>query len=362
MAGSIHDKTIARSNDSDCPPFDDQKYLLGSLCAKRHEWGCTGKSLRIPRGNKARPCVACETEIKQQRYLKKKSEKRILNRVILPVTIFHESGLTSFDFQSFSLETHIRKPINLDHSIFASEKVCKHGHFWIDSAHSLRYNSSPNNCYVCGNQRQIKEINSGKAAAKSAALYVKNKEKHNRVIMRNYYRNHEAKKQLGRDNDSRIRALVASGELALTYEGNECKKCKTTQKYTLKSNCVQCAKNRSLKRSRLTKYLNHSAPYSEDEELVHRGKFQDKCAYCGKNVDTKALRSWAWDHFLPAIHGGTNGLSNFVFACTYCNASKCSKDPWEWYQKESFFSLKRWKLILKILGKTQKNYLELPLF
>ena len=47
-----------------CPPFDVTKNVLGKLCKRGHEWGCTGQTLlRLPNLS----CRTCENESKRER-------------------------------------------------------------------------------------------------------------------------------------------------------------------------------------------------------------------------------------------------------------------------------------------------------
>src|SRR3954469_17634528 len=49
-------KTVATA---DSPPFDTEKYYLGKICKRGHQWGESGQSLRY-KGD--RGCLACVRE------------------------------------------------------------------------------------------------------------------------------------------------------------------------------------------------------------------------------------------------------------------------------------------------------------
>ena len=49
------------------------------------------------------------------------------------------------------------------------------------------------------------------------------------------------------------------------------------------------------------------------------------CQYCGKNASDGEA-----DHVLPLSRGGTDAMTNLVWACETCNRSKGSKPPREW--------------------------------
>jgi 5-methylcytosine-specific restriction endonuclease McrA len=83
--------------------------------------------------------------------------------------------------------------------------------------------------------------------------------------------------------------------------------------------------------------------------------FDGNCCYCG-SADRIVV-----DHFIPRSKGGPHVLTNLVPACHRCNTSKRDHDPTEWYQSQSFYSLKRWRLILKVLGKKDATLNQLTL-
>ena len=64
---------------------------------------------------------------------------------------------------------------------------------------------------------------------------------------------------------------------------------------------------------------------------------------------------------MNSLDGGSHVLSNLVPACATCNGSKGDRDPYVWFSEQPFFSQKRWKRLLKLVGKTQENYNQIPL-
>jgi len=89
------------------------------------------------------------------------------------------------------------------------------------------------------------------------------------------------------------------------------------------------------------------------KDLRHRyAQFGDCCAYCG---DKQKIDELHMDHFLPLSKGGTHVLSNLVPACKRCNLSKHNHHPEDWFKRQDFFSLKRWRIILRILDKKNKT-------
>ncbi len=68
------------------------------------------------------------------------------------------------------------------------------------------------------------------------------------------------------------------------------------------------------------------------------------CAYCG--VHTSALTQ---DHVIPLSKGGDHSAHNIVPACRTCNTRKATKDIWDWYEEQPFFSEERKQKILEYI-------------
>lgn len=100
----------------------------------------------------------------------------------------------------------------------------------------------------------------------------------------------------------------------------------------------------------------HQAGYQPEQITALKAKFNSCCAYCGKVTSTEL------DHFIPVVKGGSDCLSNYIPICRRCNSSKSGSDPMEWYKQQPFYSEERWRKILRVLGKTESNYNQLPLF
>lgn len=106
---------------------------------------------------------------------------------------------------------------------------------------------------------------------------------------------------------------------------------------------------------RARKRSNHAFKYTP-EQLRHRyNEFGSSCAYCGCSLRLVP------DHFIPIAKGGGDCLGNIVPSCISCNASKNDSDPADWYKSKPFYTDKKWRRILRILGKTEANYNQLPL-
>lgn len=83
--------------------------------------------------------------------------------------------------------------------------------------------------------------------------------------------------------------------------------------------------------------------------------FGNTCCYCGS--DDRIVV----DHFIPRAKGGPHTIGNLLPACHRCNTSKRDHDPESWYKAQSFYSLTRWRLILKVLDKKSNAVGQLPL-
>lgn len=104
------------------------------------------------------------------------------------------------------------------------------------------------------------------------------------------------------------------------------------------------------------KRLNHHFKYTLQEVNIRLKDFDFSCAYCDSTGDLTL------DHFIPISKGGSDCIGNLVPACRRCNSSKSARDVHEWYEEQVFYSKRRWKRILKALGKTEANYLQISLF
>jgi 5-methylcytosine-specific restriction endonuclease McrA len=86
-----------------------------------------------------------------------------------------------------------------------------------------------------------------------------------------------------------------------------------------------------------------------------RRLFDDCCAYCGTNCDTE------FDHFYPVAKGGPHVLSNLLPACKRCNSSKQDSDPEQWCRRQSWFTEKKWRELLAVMGKKPARVAQLSL-
>jgi 5-methylcytosine-specific restriction endonuclease McrA len=84
-------------------------------------------------------------------------------------------------------------------------------------------------------------------------------------------------------------------------------------------------------------------PYTA-QDLGDRLKlFGGKCAYCQQLLDSAGEPHW--DHVVPILRNGVDGLSNLVPSCKHCNCRKWAHDAYAWYSRQPFFSREQWQLI-----------------
>lgn len=86
--------------------------------------------------------------------------------------------------------------------------------------------------------------------------------------------------------------------------------------------------------------IQNGGSFSADEWIDVCIKFDDKCAYCGKETKLTA------DHIIPVSKGGSSNINNIIPCCQSCNSSKHNSDLGDWYPKQPFFSQERYNKII----------------
>ena len=73
--------------------------------------------------------------------------------------------------------------------------------------------------------------------------------------------------------------------------------------------------------------MYHNAPGAHTAAQIEAMKAQQegRCFYCDRRSEFMEV-----DHFVPLSRGGSNWISNIVWACRNCNRRKTNKLPWEW--------------------------------
>jgi hypothetical protein len=296
--------------------FDKGKLFIGSLCKRGHDWNLSGGSLRTI---KKRACVECG-RITAKKWVKDNPEK-------------HQELKKKYADKYNNLET---------------TKESKKRHY---QANAQRYKESHHLQYIAN-----KEAHS----AKSKEYYEKNKDK-----ILEYYKEYRAENRdrlLQVSKDYHAKNREASLRQNKEYRDANKEIISERRKIYRQSIRARFIKRASENRRRSRRDNNRSVAYSTEELKIHLDKFGQECCYCGMNLDMELRKSWCLDHFIPIASGGSDCLNNLVPSCHYCNSSKQDRDPWDWYQKHPQFKKSRWVKLLKLIGKTQSTYNQMPLF
>lgn len=126
-----------------------------------------------------------------------------------------------------------------------------------------------------------------------------------------------------------------------------------SQKYRQTTRARKLEKVRQWRRVTVKKRLEATFTLQQWEEC--KDHFNNCCAYCGKK---KKLEQ---DHFIAITNNGEYTKNNIVPACRSCNASKSNNNFFKWYPKQSCYSEKREKTILRYLNYSKNNEQQLTL-
>lgn len=371
------------------------RFYLGVLCQKGHEYGDTGKSIRYREADK---CVDCQT--KKKPYLEVSPRDIILVKQQLgyvPEFMLSLLDPTKYALGSLchrghevvrgqSLKTVARgRDINGGRCVECAREIrlgisqsrildktpiskrlhlgtlCRRKHDHEGTGRSLRYNST-NWCVECAKKSYFEnqEENIAKAAERRAEKGEEIRYKCREYRLKNIDRCKEYDRfRYKRDREKRI-ALVLKKYHADPIAGRQrvreqyYKHREKRRAYWKSAKGIQATiRSRVSRKTRLNSI--HSSPYHDQDLQARKKCFDDRCAYCDRS------EKLTLDHFLPISLGGADSLGNIIFCCSFCNSSKNNRDPMEWYKEQPFFSAKRWQKILKVLGKTQANYNQIPL-
>lgn len=290
--------------------FDPEKHYLGTLCCRGRAVPGTSASPRNKSRNacvfcerfNARPDLVAEARRRQQQQEKDRQELAVLYH---GVTVC----LSGFEPFMFRKERH------------TLGDICKRGHEFAETGLSARVEGKCVFCRRLIGSRHMVSVYHKKL--KHDPIY----QEANRENLKRYYRSHP---------DYRDRCKAKSLAHSRTPEG-------------------RIARKRNAARRKAILKSVHGVKVSVAEIKQHFSLFGNACAYCG-NPERLSL-----DHFIAIAAGGSNCLGNFVPACVSCNASKQDSDPRDWYKRQPFFDLQRWKKILRVLGKTEATYNQIPL-
>lgn len=230
--------------------------------------------------------------------------------------------------------------LSLDSNKFYLGKICLRGHEYNQTGKSIRYKNK-RTCVVCAKERSKKQ----KLKDREKYLeYLRKYRLENIDTIREKQKAYREanweeinRKKLEAQKNNREKANKRNRKYQATERGKIVKARATRLRYSRKKNV-------------------HFSEYTPEQVTALKAKFDECCAYCGRNKPTEL------DHFIPVVRGGSNCLGNYIPICRRCNSSKSGSDPMEWYKKQAFYSEERWQKILQTLGKTESNYNQLPLF
>jgi 5-methylcytosine-specific restriction endonuclease McrA len=230
--------------------------------------------------------------------------------------------------------------LSLDPDKYCLGKICLRGHEYKQTGKSLRYQKK-RTCVVCAKEKskrqRLKDHDKYLEYLKKYRLenldFIKQKQK----IYREANWEEIRRKKLEAQKKNREQANKRNRKYQATKRGKIVKARASRLRYSREKNV-------------------HFSEYTPEQVTALKAKFDGCCAYCGKVTSTEL------DHFIPIARGGSDCLGNYIPICRQCNSSKSGSDPMKWYKKQPFYSAERWQKILKVLGKTESNYNQLPLF
>lgn len=262
---------------------------------------------------------------------------------------------------------------NFDTSKYQLGKLCKRSHDWDGTGQILRRLSS-GVCAECDRASCKKQYRKNKEQRneQSRIYQQKNLEKckergqkyreenREKILKRKkefHYRNRDAILEQRRNNYLLNRQKYLNKNAQWARENKEWRNQYSReyhQRYVSTTEGRQKIKRKEYRRE-ANKRFNHSSPYTHLELVSRWEQFNNCCVYCGA-IATSI------DHVIPLSKGGADVLSNLLPSCHPCNLSKGAKDVDTWYKAQPTFTIKRWRKILKVLGKNQYNLGQLPLF
>lgn len=345
--------------------FDRSKYFLGALCKNRHDYEGSGKSL-VYLKNKSL-CLQCDKERAKRNRDQRAAERKQLEQIELErrKTLLIEA---SVDIQCYALGV-----------------LCIHGHEWQETGLSLRYAKS-SKCVEChrANKREYYHVNSEARLAYRTTYYAANQPRLLEQKKDYYQRNRDRK--LAKDKEYRLANIdkirnrnkrwyernknrVAAYN-KIRYEQNRDQILEYKRRYSKQNRDKMRLKwnrwrstpngrasdNRSKAKRKILRLANHHADFPLELWAERVAEFNSHCAYCNKSLSKPHM-----DHFIPVSMGGSHALGNLIPCCQSCNSSKRNFDPKTWYEKQPFYSKSRWRKILKVLGKTDTTYNQIPL-
>lgn len=347
--------------------FDESKYFLGFLCKNGHDYEGTGMSLYYLSNRSI--CLTCDRERARQYRAERAASRKAQER-------------SQADHRKALLES-----AGLDPAKYRLGQLCKLKHDWNQSGFTLRYVKA-GKCVEChrAEKRAEYHANPEQRQAYGAEYYAANQE---RLLeqKKDYYRRNRDRK-LAKDREYREANLdKIKARNKAWYERNKDRQRAYSQaryadpeireqiliqkrRYGKENRSIirqrwnrwratpegRVSDNRSKARRRTLKQQNHHADILREQWLERVAQFGGQCAYCRTDLQPAHI-----DHFIPISKGGSDVIGNLIPCCQSCNSSKSNRDPKEWFQSQPFYSKQRWDFVLKVLGKTESNYNQIPL-
>lgn len=288
--------------------FDEDKFYLGKLCTRNHEWGDTGLTLRKKKDYACPRCVCLRSNqwAKRNKKANARYSREYYERNKYDV-LYRKKSYVAANKEKIKESSH-------QYNLRPEVKEAK-----------SRYNKA------------YKERKRLKLARQNKLWRIKNADV--LKIRRQEY----VKKNKDRILRSRAKYREENRDLIRQQHRESYRRNKDKRK--------AFANLRRAKKKQV-----HNLLVQEKDLDQRKSLFDNKCVYCGNQNGP-----FHWDHFLPLCLGGSHVLGNLVLTCASCNLTKNKKDPYEWYSAQDFFSVRKWNKLLKLLGKTPANYNQLPL-
>jgi 5-methylcytosine-specific restriction endonuclease McrA len=242
-----------------------------------------------------------------------------------------------------------------DQSRFFLGSICKHGHQHEETGRTLRYMKGKY-CVKCARGRSAAAVADGLAAQRTSACYHRNgrasRSKRNPSAEKIPYGMLGLRIRLAAESKRKAQALLKAQRQAdrerrraerESPDWLEKRNALLREKYA-SDESLRIYNREKSKRRKATIKERHAVRVRSRDIRARFAQF-DGCAYCGAHGDMHM------DHFIPLARGGTHALGNLVPACPSCNYSKTDHDAETWYRAQPFFTEKRWRKILQMLGK-----------
>jgi 5-methylcytosine-specific restriction endonuclease McrA len=287
------------------PDFDQDKFRLGRLCKRGHDWRGTGKSLRYI---KAKNCFQCHNESRKRQldknpvkifelrernkkcnYSRRQTVGRVSSAGLLVPPNLLGHGLQSCDLQAFA-------DAGWDLAAMPPATVSESRKLWFHLK-----NSRPAPTVAELVEKQAQDIyNSEKAE-----------------FLENGGTEEEWKKQYQR---RKYHIQMATDPDYVAYMRQKSKR----RKAQMRDSVAIQVKGREIR--------------------ARFAQFDHRCAYCGADGDLHI------EHVVPISKGGPHSIGNIIPACKDCNYSKRDHDVETWYRSQPFCSDFRWRKICRVLG------------